>query len=76
VIIFSLLVLAATGLFSQQSDFPKLTDSYLGQKLPGMIPEIFIPGIILVEKYNHSPVLINPDGSETYKILDYETKYN
>ena len=74
VIIFSLLVLAATGLFSQQSDFPELTDSYLGQKPPGTTSEIFAPGIILVERYNHIPVLINPDGSETNKTLDNETK--
>ena len=69
-----MVTLVTTISFSQQSDFPKLTGPYLGQKPPGMTPEIFVPGIILVERYNHSPVLINPDGSETCKTLDNETK--
>jgi Tol biopolymer transport system component len=38
-----MLVLSATGLLSQQSDFPKFTGPYLGQKPPGMIPEPFAP---------------------------------
>jgi hypothetical protein len=31
---------------AQQNDFPKLTGLYIGQKLPGRVPEIFAPGII------------------------------
>ena len=32
--------------FGQDSDFPVLKGSYLGQKPPGMTPEVFAPGII------------------------------
>ena len=43
---FCLFVLMVTIIFPQQSDFPKLTGSYLGQTPPGKTPEIFAPGII------------------------------
>jgi hypothetical protein len=49
--IFYLLVLTATNLFSQQSEFPKLTGPNLGQKPPGMIPEIFAPGIVSRDEF-------------------------
>jgi hypothetical protein len=39
-----LLALVAANPFSQQRDFPKLTGPYLGQKPPGMMPEVFAPG--------------------------------
>ena len=32
--------------YTQQHDFPVLKGPYLGQKPPGMIPEIFAPGVI------------------------------
>lgn len=31
---------------AKQDDFPVLSGPYLGQKLPGMTPEVFAPGII------------------------------
>ena len=34
---------------AQQDDFPALKGPYLGQKPPGMTPEIFAPGIITTE---------------------------
>lgn len=42
------------------------TISYLGQKPPGLVPEIFAPGIVSTEMYNHSSVSISPDGKEIY----------
>jgi Tol biopolymer transport system component len=60
-----LLALAATNLFSQQSDFPKLTGPYLDQKPPGRTPEIFAPGIISVEEnFEHSAAVFSPDNQE------------
>jgi hypothetical protein len=44
-----LLALVAANPFSQQRDFPKLTGPYLGQKPPGMMPEVFAPGIVSKE---------------------------
>lgn len=34
-----------------ESVFPELKGKYLGQKTPGMIPEIFAPGIVSTEDY-------------------------
>lgn len=66
-LIFYLLVFAATNLFSQQSDFPKLTGPYLGQKPPGKAPEYFAPGIITVDaNFEHSAAVFSPDGSEVF----------
>jgi Tol biopolymer transport system component len=66
-LIFSLLVLTGAYLFSEHSDFPKLTGPYLGQKPPGKIPELFAPGIISVDKnFEHSAAVFSPDGNEVF----------
>jgi hypothetical protein len=44
--LFLLLIGAAARLMSTPEDFPRLTGPYLGQKTPGVIPELFAPGII------------------------------
>ena len=46
---------------SKQDDFPILKGPYLGQKPPGMIPEIFAPGIISTAKKELNSVF-SPDG--------------
>jgi len=46
ILLSCLLLVAATTINAQQTDFPKLTGSYLGQKPPEITPEIFAPGII------------------------------
>ncbi len=56
---------AATGILTQQTDFPNLTGPYLGQKPPGMIPEIFAPGIISTVSHEFS-CCFSPDGNEFY----------
>ncbi|MCK5148644.1 PD40 domain-containing protein [bacterium] len=48
-----------------ESKFSKLSGPYLGQKPPGMIPEIFAPGIIST-RLNESRITISPDGKEIY----------
>lgn len=64
-ILITCLLLAAASItnHAQQTDFPKLTDPYLGQKPPGMVPEIFAPGIVSKEGIQ-SKLLIVPDGTE------------
>lgn len=53
---------------THQSDFPVLKGSYLGQKPPGDIPELFAPGIISTG--NHEIwISISPDGREMYYTL-------
>ena len=39
---------------------------YLGQKPPGMTPEIFAPGIISTRFHEHSYAVFSPDGTEVY----------
>lgn len=65
-IIICLLVVSAITLFSQEKEFPKLTGSYLGQKPPGIKPELFAPGIVTTEFHEHSSPAFSPDGKEVY----------
>jgi Tol biopolymer transport system component len=52
---------------AQQDDFPVLKGPYLGQKPPGLIPEVFAPGI--VSHGNHELRLtISPDNSEMFYV--------
>jgi len=52
---------------AQQSDFPKLSGPYLGQKLPGNVPELFAPGIVSRDGYfEHSAAIFSPEGDEVY----------
>ena len=61
-------ILLGTCLLSQtaKQGFPVLKGPYLGQKPPGMTPEIFAPGIVSTDMYNHCTVSISPDGKEIY----------
>jgi hypothetical protein len=49
-----------------QDDFPILRGSYLGQKPPGMTPEIFAPGIVSLAHDLHSTIVFSPDMTEAY----------
>lgn len=51
---------------TRQTEFPKLTGPYLGQKPPGMIPEIFAPGIISSEEFIEFKGSFSLDGKEYY----------
>jgi hypothetical protein len=53
---------------ARQTDFPKLTGPYLGQKLPGMIPEKFAPGILTDDKIGAFCSVFSPDGNEFYYV--------
>lgn len=50
---------------TSKEDFPILKSPYLGQKPPGMTPEVFAPGIISTEKSELNSVF-TPDGKEFY----------
>jgi len=64
-ILISYLLLAAITVYAQQSNFPKLSGPYLGQKPPGMTPVIFAMNIIPATKYHTSPSF-SPDGMEAF----------
>ena len=70
-----LLFFATTGLLSPQSEFPKLTGPYFGQKPPGKTPELFAPDIFK-KRYDrfHSVIVFSPDGKEAYWQAGIESK--
>lgn len=46
---------------------PVLKGPYLGQKPPGLTPEMFAPGVISrQDHFEHSAALFSPDGTEVY----------
>jgi Tol biopolymer transport system component len=49
----------------KEIDFPDLVGPYLGQKLPGTIPEVFAPGIVSTGLYTRD-IAISKDGTEIY----------
>ena len=51
---------------AQQDSFPILKGPYLGQKPPGVIPELFSPGVISSDINEHSPAAFSPDANEVY----------
>lgn len=51
------------GNYTQQKDFPVLKGPFLGQKPPGDVPELFMPGIISNCDL-HSSVYFSADGKE------------
>jgi len=62
------LIMVATlsaGLWAQQSEFPKLTGPYLGQKPPSTKPEVFAAGIVSTDAHEFS-CCFSPDGKEFY----------
>ena len=73
---FCFFILIVTNLFSQQTDFPKLTGLHLGQKPPGMTPEIFAPGIVSIEDGKEYKPTISPDGTEIFFIRRTPNKRN
>ena len=68
-ITFFALFLCSAANAQQRSN--SLTGPYLWQKLPGMTPEIFAPGIISTEKHEFL-CCFSPDGNEFYEDLKPE----
>jgi len=60
---------------AQQDDFPVLKGSYLGQKPPGMTPEVFAPDIISTNM-NASTIVFSPDGKEIFfSLMNYNHSF-
>jgi hypothetical protein len=64
-------VLPASG----AADFPLLKGPYLGQKPPGLEPELFAPGIINTGMYTRD-VAMTPDGKEMYFCVSVGGNWN
>ncbi len=63
-IILPLAVLTMSSNSYSQDDFPAIEERYLGQKPPGLIPELFAPGIASTEEYRETVVTFSPDMKE------------
>ncbi len=51
---------------SKDGDLPITRDSYFGQKTPGLIPEIFAPGIVSINGRGEGSISFSPDLDELY----------
>ncbi|MFC1725270.1 TolB family protein [candidate division KSB1 bacterium] len=63
-----ILLLSTVLLFlfcTEDNNFPVLKGKYLGQKPPGMTPNIFAPGIISTG-YHDGSITFSPDGTELF----------
>jgi len=58
-------LMAEKGADTSAARFPVLKGDYLGQKAPGLKPEIFAPGVVSTEKKELNSVF-TPDGREFY----------
>jgi len=67
-----LAVFAGTPVFSSPSEFPGLTGPYFGQKPPGMVPEIFAPGLVSLQPYFECCRAISPDAKEFFFVREHE----
>jgi len=65
ILISYLLLTVAINIKAQEKDFLKLTGAYLDQKPPGMMPEIFAPGIISMGYFERS-VVFSPSQDELF----------
>jgi hypothetical protein len=72
-ILFSLAIVFNSS--AQLDKFPVLKGPYLGQKPPGMTPELFMPGVISNCDL-HSGVYFSPDGKEVYYSIFKESYHN
>jgi hypothetical protein len=61
-----LVVCSMTNVLSQNNEFPKLKGPYLNQKPPGMIPELFAPGIISTGYHEDGGPAFMPNLTEIY----------
>ena len=59
-------VLFAADAFSQDKPFPVLAGPYLGQRPPGVAPEVFAPGILSRYSMLHGKLVFSPDGLEAF----------
>lgn len=51
---------------ARQAEFPELSGPYLGQKPPGLTPEVFAPGFVSTADFREFSGAFTPDGKEYY----------
>jgi WD40-like Beta Propeller Repeat len=65
-ILTNLLLITAIVISAQHKDSPKFIGPYLGQKPPGMVPEIFAPDFISTKEYGELNAVFTKDGNEFF----------
>ena len=66
-------ILFFTGSSYGQDEFPVLKGPYFGQKPPGLIPELFAPGIISISGRHEMGVSFSPNLDEMYFAVQKKT---
>lgn len=64
-LIVSLLIGSVLLARNSSTEFPKLNSPYLGQKLPGIIPELVASGIVCTG-ITERDIVVSPEGKEIY----------
>jgi len=59
-------LLIARGADPGEAAFPALEGPYMGQPPPGMLPQVFAPGIVTGHYELHSCIVFSPDGKEAF----------
>ena len=63
-LLFSILAMSSKSY--GQDEFPILEGPYLGQKPPGLVPEVFAPGIVSIDERYDGAVSFSPELNEIY----------
>ena len=66
VLVIAIIIFLAAHLIAVENEWPVLKGPYLGQKAPGMTPEIFAPGIICTDDKYELNSVFSPKGDEFY----------
>jgi len=64
------------GAFTVPQQFPDLKGQYLGQKVPGLMPELFALGIVSSNGIEHGNIAISPDGNEIFWTSSFKASIN
>lgn len=59
-------ILKDAGASTEPQQFPEFKGPYLGQKPPGLVPDLFAPGIVSTNEIEHGNITISPDGNEIF----------
>lgn len=65
-VLTNLLLITAFIISAQNKDSSKLTGPYLGQKPPGMTPEMFAPAFVSTREYGELNSVFTKNGNEFY----------
>lgn len=69
--LFAITIISYNGVLAKQNvmdvpDSQQIDSPYLGQKPPGLIPEVFAPGIVALEGHTEASITFSPDMKELF----------